>query len=81
MPAVIAFHISARAMINVRNAPARKAETGLKEKPIMTQPTASDPNMTARPMHSKATRLISSISRLGNNGWTVGEPLDAGKSH
>ncbi|TIT15988.1 MAG: 3'-5' exonuclease [Mesorhizobium sp.] len=32
----------------------------------MTQPMASDPNITARPMHSTATRLISSIGRLGN---------------
>src|SRR5688572_22541509 len=55
-------------MINVRNAPERKAETALKEKPIMTQPIASDPNMTARPTHAKATRLISSIGRLGNKG-------------
>jgi hypothetical protein len=47
----------------------------------MTQPMASDPNMTARPTHSKATRLISSIGRLGNNPTTVGARLDACKSH
>ncbi|TIM60328.1 MAG: 3'-5' exonuclease, partial [Mesorhizobium sp.] len=32
----------------------------------MTQPMASEPNMTARPMHPTATRLISSIGALGS---------------
>ena len=37
------------------------AETGLKEKPTMMQPIASDPNITARPTHMKATSRIFSI--------------------
>ena len=77
----MAFHNSTSAIVSVRNAPERKVDTGLKEKPIMTQKMASDPNITARPMHSTAIRLISSIGASATNWSRVGERFDRIKSH
>ncbi len=56
---VIAFPISTSAIMSLRNAPLRTADTRLKDKPIIVHPIASDPNMTVRDaLHSDPPDLV-----------------------